>query len=352
MKLSTRIHFLNFNQDKTYFCVGTDDGYEIYNCDPFKLLLKKAVPPNGVCCLSMLYKTNVIAYVKKDNTFEKNEEKNVVVYNEEDNNIISVLQFKDVVRNILMNRKIILISISSCIYLYSLPILKSLYKIELNPVCQGICSMTNILDNQFQIACVGEKIKLTGTLDIWNFQISEDGEGIEVPHKNTLQAHDSLIRYVTFSDDGKYIATCSEKGTLVRIFDIASSKMLKELRRGTDQTTINWISFSPDNKYILCRSKKGTVHVFYTDYNENRQNNNKTTYISNLLGRYFGGAKKYLPQYMNSEWGYHSIHFPGVTTISAFSHKPDTIIVISFKGIVYEIDYSNADHVAVRKHAI
>ena len=128
--------------------------------------------------------------------------------------------------------------------------------------------------------------------------------------------------------------------------------MVKELRRGTDQAIINWICFSIDSKYILCRSKKGTIHVFYTDYNENRINNNKKTYISDFIGRYFGSAKRYLPQYMNSEWGYHSFHFPGVTTISAFSRKPDTIIVISFKGTVYEIDYSDPDHVAIRKHAI
>ena len=35
LKISKKIYFINFNQDNTCFCIGTDEGYEIYNTDPF-----------------------------------------------------------------------------------------------------------------------------------------------------------------------------------------------------------------------------------------------------------------------------------------------------------------------------
>ena len=110
------------------------------------------------------------------------------------------------------------------------------------------------------------------------------GNSIEYinPKNSIIMAHKSNIRFLTLSQDGKFIASCSEKGTLIRIYNTDTKHIVKELRRGTDEAIINWICFNKDNTHLLCRSKKGTIHIFHTDYKEERKQNNKLLYITDL----------------------------------------------------------------------
>ena len=53
-----------------------------------------------------------------------------------------------------------------------------------------------------------------------------------------LSAHDSTIACLALSADGHMLATASEKGTLLRVFDLASRKRVAEFRRGAEQAEI------------------------------------------------------------------------------------------------------------------
>jgi WD40 repeat protein len=59
------------------------------------------------------------------------------------------------------------------------------------------------------------------------------------------------------------VATASDKGTLVRVFDAASGGALAELRRGADRATIFSVAFSGGGaEWLAASSDKGTVHVW------------------------------------------------------------------------------------------
>lgn len=371
IKTSTKIYFINFNQNNSCFCIGTDEGYQIYTCSPIKRTINKRVKPTGVCYITMLYDTNIVAYIKKDNAFIKDEEKKVYLYNESENKIIGLFEFNDIVRYVLLNMSTIVISVNDTVYIYSLMKLDLQHKIEICPLSKGLCCITPVINNKFYLATIGEQI---GTIQLWVFQSEKNHtiRNIEKPNtnlissldcsdnndiikkQNTIYAHQNAIRIMVFSQDGKYIASCSERGTLIRIYNTVTHNIIKELRRGTNGAVISWLSFSPDNAYLLCRNKSGTIHIFHTDYDQNRKQNNKQLTVTGYIKHYLGldKLKQYIPTYIDSEWSFIQFNL-GISTIAAFcTIAPKTIIVISFKGDIYTIDYNDIDRVSVVKQSL
>ena len=73
---------------------------------------------------------------------------------------------------------------------------------------------------------------------------------------------------MSLSKDGRYLATCSDKGTLVRVFDASidsTGKILHEFRRGTTNADIYSISFSTNSKFLIVNSDTFTCHIFSID---------------------------------------------------------------------------------------
>ena len=79
---------------------------------------------------------------------------------------------------------------------------------------------------------------------------------------SVLNAHKTPLNWLSISQDGSLLATVSEKGTLIRIFDVGQLKLLREYRRGTKQSDICSLTFSEDNSYILVTATSGTTHLF------------------------------------------------------------------------------------------
>ena len=67
---------------------------------------------------------------------------------------------------------------------------------------------------------------------------------------------------LALNNDGSLLASSSETGTLIRIWDTENGNKLQELRRGSDQADVYCLSFDPASKYLSCSSNKGTIHIF------------------------------------------------------------------------------------------
>jgi len=103
-------------------------------------------------------------------------------------------------------------------------------------------------------------------------------------HRKTvlIDAHAGALAAMVLTVDGLFLATASERGTIIRLFDtgkqrasdggggggeMASSKPvmgtpLREFRRGVEQAKIGCLCFSLDKAWLGCTSDRGTVHVF------------------------------------------------------------------------------------------
>lgn len=80
--------------------------------------------------------------------------------------------------------------------------------------------------------------------------------------KRVLRAHQSSIRCLAISEDGSLLATASEQGTLLRVFDLRALDQVAEYRRGSDHAIIFSLAFSPGNRWLASTSDKGTLHIF------------------------------------------------------------------------------------------
>jgi len=77
-----------------------------------------------------------------------------------------------------------------------------------------------------------------------------------------IAAHTSALTSLSIPPSGRLLATTSERGTLVRVWDSVTGKLIREFRRGTDKAEIYGVAFRPDEQELCVWSDKGTIHVF------------------------------------------------------------------------------------------
>ena len=59
------------------------------------------------------------------------------------------------------------------------------------------------------------------------------------------------------------MATASDKGTLIRLFDTSTGEPIQELRRGSENADIFSIAFDDTNKFLAVSSDRKTIHLFF-----------------------------------------------------------------------------------------
>jgi len=78
----------------------------------------------------------------------------------------------------------------------------------------------------------------------------------------TKKAHSTPLSALEINQKGDLIATASEKGTLIRLFNSKDGSLVQELRRGTENHQIFCIAFSFESEWLACTSDSGTCHIF------------------------------------------------------------------------------------------
>ncbi|HOP04736.1 MAG TPA: hypothetical protein PL017_08625 [Tenuifilaceae bacterium] len=96
-----------------------------------------------------------------------------------------------------------------------------------------------------------------GAVYLWNMKTGEQ--------VNVLRGHNAKITGISFSSDGKYMATASYDGS-VRLWHVDD---LNTLPIVFDEHTswVTSVAFTPDNKYIISGEKDGDIRKFPVDVN-------------------------------------------------------------------------------------
>jgi len=320
--------YTSFNQTNDCVIFGTKTGFYVYTLNPFKKIIARKIP-GGVSIATMLYKSNIVIFV---GNVEKGlyPKKKLIIWDDHKGTVIGEILFKHNVLNIKVTKKIIIVVTEKKIYIYKFENLALIKSIETSENKKGLCAIT--YNDECYIAYPGD---LKGDVNITKHQ----DDFLKV-----IKAHQNEIELLNIDSNGKYLVTSSERGTLLRIYDIHKSALLKELRRGSDQATIIDLKFSPNSKFLLCSSLKGTIHVFSTCLNKEILNSNVS------VGYGVSYFQSILPSYFSSEWSFVQFYFSNIRTYSIFTKNNNELITIGDNGCFYILSFENGKSSIVKTY--
>lgn len=344
--------FLGFNQDSGRFACGTNLGFRVYDCDPLKEAFRREFNNGGIGVVELLFQSHIVAIVG-GGANPKYPANKVMIWDDHQGRCIGELSFRTEVRAVKLRRDRIVVVLEHKIYVYNFADLKLLLQIETIANPKGLCALSST-SNSSVLACPG----------LHKGQVRIEHYGLR--KTKFLQAHDSHLACLVLTLDGLLLATASNKGTLIRVFNTFDGTHLQELRRGVDRAEIYNIAFSVTAHWLAVSSDKGTIHVFSlrspTGKEEGRTpdggqgitgslnhpsrngSNNGNGAISNISstaingnpGSTFSFMRGVLPRYFSSEWSFAQFRLPVESkSVVAFGPEKHTIMIIGSDGSFY-----------------
>ncbi|KAG5421732.1 ATG18 [Candida metapsilosis] len=270
---------LNFNQDLTCVALGLRTGYKIVNVEQ----------KFGRCCsykddciniIEMLYTTSLIAITPLGDEIGSSP-RELKIKNTKTNSTICSLFFPTTILNIKLTNEYLVVVLESQLYIYDIKTMKLLQTVKTNSNPLGLCTVS--YGKNHCLLAYPSPPSATETLSkLHNNNSTQNKSNANKSTSNTvsnrgdliifninkflpimaISAHKNDIAAMSFSSDGSLIATASDKGTIVRVFDTNTGVKLFQFRRGSYPTKIYSLQFGNDNKYVLATSSSLTVHIF------------------------------------------------------------------------------------------
>lgn len=262
--------FAGFNQDNGCFACGTSNGFIIYNVDPFRETFRRIFPNGGIGIVEMLFRCNLLAIVGggRNPRYPTNK---VMIWDDHQNKCIGELKFRTEVHAVRLRRDRVVVALETKVFVYRFKDLKLLDQITTVSNPKGLISLCPDPKNNV-LAIPG---LARGLIRIELYDISK---------ATLIKAHDAELAQFALNSDGSRIASASEKGTLIRIWNCHNGEPLRELRRGMDRAEIYCIAFNPASTFIACSSDKGTVHIYSLTNAVPNPNNSAAAAVSSGTG--------------------------------------------------------------------
>ena len=315
----------SFNQDGSCFGIGTESGFRIYNTYPLKLAVRRKMD-GGIGIIEMLSRCNIIALVGggSNPNYDRNK---VILFDDSQAKIIAEIIVIFSVLNIKLERTKIFIIGENQINVFAFSNNYSkIDSINTYQNKQGIIGISYATDSN--LICYQSSL---GEITLKDYNKKKD-DNYET---KTIKAHQSEIVALTMNNDGSLLASASERGTIIRIYQTKDGDLIQELRRGLKNSEIFSLVFNYNSKYLACSSSQGTVHIFCVKNEQNEVQNQKSVlgYIANFIG--------FKNEYLNSEWSFAQYHLQltSRSVISFNSMNFKSIYVLTLDGKYYQGEF-------------
>jgi len=150
-----------------------------------------------------------------------------------------------------LRRDIIAMVCEYAIYVYTLEKLQVILHLTTHANPHGICALATASE-PWVLACPGQTI---GTVRV---QVGQDS-------CNIIEAHETALAALALNAQATLLATASEQGTVVKVFQRASGEMLYRLRRSARPAQIACLAWRADDRFLAVSSSTSTVHIFKLD---------------------------------------------------------------------------------------
>lgn len=291
----------------------------------------------------MLYRSNILALVGSDNNPIYNKNK-VIIWDDYQKKTLSELKFSQNILNLKLRKDKIAVICTDKIYLFNLSSFQSIDIIETGENPHGVIGINYCLEKTI----IAYPDKKKGKIRIKNY---EKNSNINV------NAHEKTIGIIVLTINGDLMASATEMGTIVRIFDTNNGNMVQEVRRGKEKAQIKCICFEQNNKFIAATSNRGTVHIWslstamknlkkkvtenetettsVSEIEEKEKNENEIKTIENRRSIFNVLPNILGAEFFNSEWSFSQVRIKEQKSICTFG-SDNTIIIVCSNGKYYK----------------
>ncbi|GJM87221.1 hypothetical protein PR202_ga03155 [Eleusine coracana subsp. coracana] len=242
----------SFNQDNSLFSIGTRDGFKIFDARNGRLCYNKNL--GGFNIVEMLFGTSLLAIVGTGEQPAMSPRR-LCLFNTKTGAPLKELNFKTSILAIRLSRKRLIVVLQHKTFIYDLNSTTILEEIDTVPNTKGLCAFAPNSE-----ACYLAIPASTSKGSALVYKASEPELICQI------DAHQSPLAAMVFSSKGMYLATASEKGTIVRVHLVAHATKSHSFRRGTYPSTIYSLSFSPSidlPDILAATSSSGSLHMFF-----------------------------------------------------------------------------------------
>ena len=329
----------SFNQDCSCFCIGTEHGFVIYKSAPLNDYYVRELN-GGIGLITMFNNSNIIGLVGGGKRPFSSLNK-LSIWNDANSKVVLEITVDFKIIDVKVKKSLIALIGKKQIKIYYYDSLEDILDYqEIDdisiPQNNNAIFSINLDPNKHIIAYL---TKNTGEIMIKTYA-KIDKENIDSKNQKNyitkkISAHQTEITLMSLNHQGDIIASCSKKGSILRLFSTSTGNLLKELRRGTDFAEIYSINFDKSSKYVLISSSKGTIHIFNVTKNDTVKNPKS---ILSSIAPYL----KMQNSFLDNEWSFAQFHTDCATiNIANFTNKDNNIIVLTDDGMYYRARFNN-----------
>ncbi|KAF8076277.1 WD40-repeat-containing domain protein [Lyophyllum atratum] len=318
-----------FDPDCQIFTTSTPAGFAVYQTSPLKLLRKRELSGGTLTAVVPFHTSNLLFLVGggRSPLYPPNK---VVFWDDALGAEVAELEFRERVRGLVCRRGWLAVALRRRVVVFQIGEQVARYGEW------DTCDNPKGEDTPYRLLCSSFKhdkrvmmfsppglIAIATATDATLLAIAgrQLGHPPPPPTKHPVSiiaAHTTALTTLSVPSSGRLLATTSSRGTLVRVWDSLSGKLMREFRRGTDKADIYGVAFRPDERELCVWSDKGTVHIFTLVASGTSNRQSTFSPLTPFLP---------LPKYFDSEWSYAQYRIPVQSshiTLSAPSSRSPT----------------------------
>ena len=251
--------FAFFNSRTTRLITSGEAGFQVYDVPPAAPSFRRVRNESSfgpISFLAMEEKSQRAALVQSNHgTHMKN--RVLILFDMTKNEVLSEMHFESPIVGVRYNMARLMVIQERRLQVFDPVSLKPFPQITTLPNPRGLGALSNVVSSEQPCYIAWphtNDTQTTGDAIIFECQTNK--------LMLVAQAHQNPLVALEFSATGTKLATCSTKGTIIRVYSIPDCQLLHTLRRGTKEADVHLLTFSPNADIVLVGSSSGTLHLF------------------------------------------------------------------------------------------